>query len=86
MDESQFSTILWPYLKAEFKKPLKEYTLDSLYFLLVASRRFPAKVRPAKLVGLQDLLGEDAVPTVCEKLMVRDVVGVGSPCQFKFDS
>lgn len=61
----------WPLIKQDFKKDLKEHTLDSLYFLMVINTKFPAKVKLRKLIGSTDVLSEDNIHTVCEKMMVR---------------
>ncbi|KAI5634074.1 DNA polymerase phi domain-containing protein [Phthorimaea operculella] len=69
LDEEKFSTIIWPHIKQEFKKDIKEHSLDSLYFLLMVSMKFPTKVKLRKLIGVQQLLCEENIHEVCEKIM-----------------
>ncbi|XP_063541250.1 myb-binding protein 1A-like protein [Cydia strobilella] len=69
LNEDQFSTIVWPHIKQEFKKELKEHSLDSLYFLMVVSNKFPEKVKLRKLLGVSEILCEDNIHAICEKLM-----------------
>ncbi|KAM3963956.1 LOW QUALITY PROTEIN: MYB binding protein 1a [Aphomia sociella] len=69
LNEDQFSSIIWSNIKQEFKKGLKEHSLDSLYFLLMASNKFPDKVKMRKLLGVPELLCEDNIHVICEKLM-----------------
>ncbi|XP_072934528.1 myb-binding protein 1A-like protein [Epargyreus clarus] len=69
LDEEQFSSIVWGNIKQEFKKDVKEHTLDSLYFLLVVNKKFPAKVKLRKLIGVAEVLCEDNIHDICEKLM-----------------
>ncbi|XP_060806524.1 myb-binding protein 1A-like protein [Amyelois transitella] len=70
LDEEQFSSIVWSNIKAEFKKDLKEHSLDSLYFLLVANSKFSSKVKLRKLIGVTEILCEDNIHVICEKLMM----------------
>ncbi|KAJ2942826.1 hypothetical protein O0L34_g15014 [Tuta absoluta] len=69
LDEDKFSTIIWPHIKQEFKKGIKEHSLDSLYFLLMVSMKFPTKVKLRKLMGVQQLLCEENIHEMCEKIM-----------------
>ncbi|XP_053617406.1 myb-binding protein 1A [Plodia interpunctella] len=69
LDEEQFSSIIWSNVKVEFKNDLKEHTLDSLYFLMVANSKFPSKVKLRKLIGVTEVLCEDNIHVICEKLM-----------------
>lgn len=70
LDEEQFSTIIWPIIKPELKKEIKEHTLDTLYFLMVVSQKFPKQVKLKKLIGVDDVLHEDNIHVVCEKILV----------------
>lgn len=74
LDEDQFASIIWPQLKPECKKDIKEHSLDSLYFLLVTSSKFPGKVKLRKLIGVPEILCDDNIQDVSEKLMVREWV------------
>ncbi|KPJ15976.1 hypothetical protein RR48_10022 [Papilio machaon] len=69
LDEDQFSLMVWSNIKDDFKKDLKEYNLDSLYFLLVVSTKFPKKVKVKKLLSVPEILHEDNLQTICEKLL-----------------
>ncbi|XP_013143591.1 PREDICTED: myb-binding protein 1A-like protein [Papilio polytes] len=69
LDEEQFSSVVWSNIKEDFKKDLKEYNLDSLYFLLVASTKFPKKVKVKKLLSVPEILHEDNLQIICEKLL-----------------
>ncbi|XP_014357214.2 rDNA transcriptional regulator pol5 [Papilio machaon] len=69
LDEDQFSLMVWSNIKEDFKKDLKEYHLDSLYFLLVVSTKFPKKVKVKKLLSVPEILLEDNLKTICEKLL-----------------
>lgn len=70
VDAEQFGTTIWPLIKPDFKKDIKEHTLDSLYFLMVISSKFPEKVKLRKLIGAPEILCEDNIHAVCEKIMV----------------
>lgn len=70
LDDNQFSTIVWSNIKQDFKKELKEHTLDSLHFLMMVSKKFPEKVKLRKLLGVAEILCEDNIHVICEKLMV----------------
>ncbi|XP_026488898.2 myb-binding protein 1A-like protein [Vanessa tameamea] len=69
LDEDQFSSIVWTNIKQDYKKDIKEHTLDSLYFLLVISKKFPEKVKLRKLIGMPEILHEDNISDICEKIM-----------------
>ncbi|XP_026755011.2 uncharacterized protein LOC113515073 [Galleria mellonella] len=69
LNEEQFSLITWTNIKQEFKKGLQEHSLDSLYFLMVVNNRFPNKVKMKKLLGVSELLCEENIHVICEKLM-----------------
>ncbi|XP_063833184.1 myb-binding protein 1A-like protein [Ostrinia nubilalis] len=71
LSEEQFSSVVWSSLKVDLKKDIKDHTLDSLYFLLVVSKKFPNKVKLRKLLGVPELLCEDTIPDICEKLMAK---------------
>lgn len=73
MDDEQFATLIWPLIKQDFKKDIKEHTLDSLYFLIMVNKKFPAKVKLRKLIGVTEILCEDNIHTVSEKIMVSYV-------------
>ncbi|XP_075984226.1 MYB binding protein 1a [Anticarsia gemmatalis] len=80
VDEEQFGSVIWPLLKADFKKDIKEHSLDSLYFLMVISSKFPDKVKLRKLIGATEILCEDNIHTICEKIMTGiDFNTVGHP-------
>ncbi|XP_026740402.1 myb-binding protein 1A-like protein [Trichoplusia ni] len=80
VDIEQFASVYWPLIKQDFKKDLKEHTLDSLYFLMVINTKFPAKVKLRKLIGSTDVLSEDNIHTVCEKMMTGiDFNSIGHP-------
>lgn len=70
LNEDDFATIVWSNIKQDYKKEIKEHSLDSLYILLVLSKKFPEKVKLRKLIGVPDILHEDNIPDICEKLMV----------------
>ncbi|XP_041971652.1 uncharacterized protein LOC121727737 [Aricia agestis] len=69
VNEEQFSAFIWPNIKQDFKKEIKELSLDSIYFLLVVGTKFPNTVKLRKLIGAPSLLHEDFIPDICEKLM-----------------
>ncbi|XP_013167683.1 PREDICTED: myb-binding protein 1A-like protein [Papilio xuthus] len=69
LDDEQFSLVVWSNIKEDFKKDLKEYNLDSLYFLLVVSTKFPKKVKVKKLLSVPEILHEDNLQIICEKLL-----------------
>ncbi|CAK1541559.1 unnamed protein product [Leptosia nina] len=69
IDELQFSSIIWTNIKTMYKKEIKEHTLDSLHFLLVISRKFPGKVKVRKLIGSPEILHEDNMEDLTEKLL-----------------
>ncbi|KAI8442294.1 hypothetical protein MSG28_005846, partial [Choristoneura fumiferana] len=69
LDDNQFSTIVWSNIRQDFKKELKEHSLDSLHFLMVVSKKFPEKVKLRKLLGVAEILCEDNIHVICEKLM-----------------
>jgi hypothetical protein len=71
LDEEQFGSIIWPNIKQELKKEVKEHSLDSLYFILVGTRKFPNTIKLRKLIGFPELICEDSIQEICEKLMVR---------------
>lgn len=71
LNEDQFATIIWPQIKQEFKKDIKEHTLDSLYFLMMVNSKFPTKVKLRKLLGVTQILCEENIDAICEKIMVR---------------
>lgn len=58
-------------MKEGFKKEIKEHTLDSIYFLIMVSQKFPNKVKLKKLIGTTEMLAEDNLQDICVKLMVR---------------
>lgn len=58
-------------MKKDFKKKISELNLDTLYFLLVVSKKFPKIVKVRKLLGSEAVLSEDTVHDVTEKVMVR---------------
>lgn len=70
LDVENFTSIVWSNIKQDFKKELSEHTLDSLYFLMVANKKFPDVVKLRKLIGTSEILCEDNIQPVCEKLMV----------------
>lgn len=63
--------MIWPHIKEDFKKELKEHTLDSIYFLIVVSQKFSNKVKIKKLIGTTVILAEENLQDICDKLMVR---------------
>ncbi|XP_022112489.2 myb-binding protein 1A [Pieris rapae] len=69
ISEEQFSSIVWPTIKPNFKKEMKEHTLDSLYFLLVVSSKFPNTVKVRKLCGVSEILHDDHIADICDKLL-----------------
>ncbi|XP_004926906.1 myb-binding protein 1A [Bombyx mori] len=69
LDVENFTSIVWSNIKQDFKKELSEHTLDSLYFLMVANKKFPDVVKLRKLIGTSEILCEDNIQPVCEKLM-----------------
>ncbi|XP_045503386.1 myb-binding protein 1A-like protein [Colias croceus] len=69
IDEDKFSNIVWSNIKANYKKAIKEHTLDSLHFLLVVSSKFPNKVKVRKLFGVPEILHEDHIADISEKLL-----------------
>ncbi|XP_049879214.1 uncharacterized protein LOC126376095 [Pectinophora gossypiella] len=69
LEEDKFSSLIWPHIKQEFKKDVKEQSLDSLYFLLMVSKKFPGKVKLRKLIGVPEILCEENIHEVCEKIM-----------------
>ncbi|XP_034828247.1 myb-binding protein 1A-like protein [Maniola hyperantus] len=69
LNEDQFATIVWSNIKQEYKKDIKDHTLDSLYFLMLVSAKFPQKVKLRKLIGVPEILHEDHINDICEKLM-----------------
>ncbi|XP_059049194.1 myb-binding protein 1A [Achroia grisella] len=69
INKEQFSSIIWQNIKQEFKKTVKEHTIDSLYFLMMVNNKFPDKVKMKKLLGVPDLLCEENIHIICEKLM-----------------
>ncbi|CAB3246386.1 unnamed protein product [Arctia plantaginis] len=80
VDADQFGQVIWPLIKPEFKRDIKEHSLDSLYFLFVISTKFPDKVKLRKLIGSPEILCEDNIHTVCEKIMTGiDFNSVGHP-------
>lgn len=70
LNEEQFTSILWSNINEEFKKDIKDHTLDSLYFLMMVAKKFPATVQLKKLVGSSEILSEDNIHAVCDKLLV----------------
>ncbi|XP_068623401.1 uncharacterized protein Mybbp1A [Battus philenor] len=69
LDEEQFGSIVWSNIKQDFKKDIKEYSLDSLYFLLVVSTKFPNKIKVKKLLSVPEILHKDNLQSICEKLL-----------------
>ncbi|OWR55017.1 putative DNA polymerase v [Danaus plexippus plexippus] len=69
LDEEQFATIVWPNIKQNYKKAINEHNLDSLYFLMIVNEKFPKKVKLRKLIGVPELLHEDHISDICDKLM-----------------
>lgn len=70
LDEENFSSIIWSNVKQDFKKEIKDHTLDSLYFLMIASKKFPEKIKLRKLIGVSEILCEDNIHAICEKILV----------------
>ncbi|CAH0696839.1 unnamed protein product [Spodoptera exigua] len=80
LNEDQFATIIWPQIKQEFKKDIKEHSLDSLHFLMMVNSKFPTKVKLRKLLGVTQILCEDNIDAICEKIMTGiDFNSVGHP-------
>ncbi|KAJ8711363.1 hypothetical protein PYW07_008605 [Mythimna separata] len=80
LDAEQFATLIWPLIKQDFKKDIKEHTLDSLYFLMMVNKKFPPKVKLRKLIGVTEILCEDNIHTICEKIMTGiDFNSIGHP-------
>ncbi|XP_045771179.1 rDNA transcriptional regulator pol5 [Maniola jurtina] len=80
LNEDQFATIVWSNIKQEYKKDIKDHTLDSLYFLMLVSAKFPQKVKLRKLIGVPEILHEDHINDICEKLMTGvDLNSVSHP-------
>ncbi|CAG5044426.1 unnamed protein product [Parnassius apollo] len=69
LEEEQFSSVVWSNIKHDFKKDIKEYNLDSLYCLLIMSTKFPKKVKVKKLLAVPEILCEENLQIICEKLL-----------------
>lgn len=69
LNEEQFSSIVWSTMKSEFKKELKEHNLDTLYFLIVTSKKFPKVVKVRKLLGVESVICENTLHEISEKIM-----------------
>ncbi|XP_021182445.3 myb-binding protein 1A-like protein [Helicoverpa armigera] len=80
VDAEQFGTLIWPLIKQDFKKDIKEHTLDSLYFLMMVNDKFPAKIKLRKLIGVTEILCDDNIQPICEKIMAGiDFNSLGHP-------
>ncbi|RVE50248.1 hypothetical protein evm_005083 [Chilo suppressalis] len=69
LEEDEFNSIVWSNIKQNFKKDIKEHSLDTLYFLLTASRKFPDKVKLRKVIGVSEVLCDDNIQDTSEILM-----------------
>ncbi|KAJ0173013.1 hypothetical protein K1T71_011189 [Dendrolimus kikuchii] len=80
LDEEHFLSIIWSNIKQDFKKEIKDHSLDSLYFLMVVSNKFPEKVKLRKLIGVPEIICEDNVHALCEKILAGvDFHSIGHP-------
>ncbi|CAG9791369.1 unnamed protein product [Diatraea saccharalis] len=69
LNEDEFTSIVWSNLKQEFKKDIKDHNLDSLFFLLIICKKFPNKVKLRKLIGVSEVICDDTLQDISEKLM-----------------
>ncbi|KAL4711909.1 hypothetical protein ACJJTC_006078 [Scirpophaga incertulas] len=69
LNDEQFTSVVWSNIKQDFKKDIKEHSLDSLYFLMIVNKQFPNKVKLRKLIGVSELLCDENILDICEKLM-----------------
>ncbi|VVD02152.1 myb-binding protein 1A-like protein [Leptidea sinapis] len=69
LDEEKFKQIIWKNVKPRFKKPINEYNMSSLHFLLVVSRKFPKAVKITKLLGVPTIIHEDHIKEICDILL-----------------
>lgn len=72
INEKQFQNVILPSLKAELTKPVNVLTLDDLYLVLVAQKKFPKVVNKKFLencVGTSQIIAENTLKSLCDVLV-----------------
>lgn len=73
-DEAVFREVLWPAVKGSVAREWREQTVDTLYFLMLARKMYPATVKSKFLnrsLGSPEVVHGDSVAQLCNLLLVR---------------